>query len=145
MRLTAWCVAALALAPGLASALDYRSVAVAAPLFDTPSKQGKKEWVILKDTPVEVIVSLDQWVKVRDAAGTIAWMERKALSARRTVIVTGDNVPVRQQADVASPLAFTAARDLVLEMLDKSATGWIKVKHRDGTQGFVRATDVWGE
>jgi len=46
---------------------------------------------------------------------------------------------------VASPLAFSAARDLVLEMLDKSTTGWVKVKHRDGTQGFVRATDVWGE
>lgn len=137
-------VAALAL-PGAAAALDYRSLNQVGVMYDAPSIKGKKLWVVHRGTPVEAIISLDQWVKVRDASGSIAWIERKALSATRTVIVTAASAEVRQKADQASPVAFTAGRDLLLELLDKSSTGWVKVKHRDGATGYIRATDVWGE
>lgn len=139
------CVATALALPGVAAALDYRSVAEATVLYDTPSAQGKKLFVVTKGTPLEVVVGLDQWVKVRDSAGTIAWIARKALSAQHTVIVTAPTADVRQQADAAAPLAFQAAHDVVLEMLDKNAAGWVKVRHRDGSTGYVRATDVWGE
>ena len=146
MRTLALLLSAVALAlPGAAAALDYRSLNQVGVMYDTPSIKGKKLWVVHRGTPVEAIISLDQWVKVRDAAGSIAWIERKALSATRTVIVTAASAEVRQKADAASPLAFTAGRDLVLEFVDKSSTGWVRVKHRDGASGYIRATDVWGE
>jgi SH3-like domain-containing protein len=147
MRPYGFLLAAFAIAaPGVASALDYRSVSEVAVLYDAPSVKGKKLWVIQRGTPVEVVISLDQWIKVRDMTGTIAWIERKSLAGQRTVIVTSPTAEVRQQADAASPLAFTAAKDVVLDLVDKAPTnGWVKVKHRDGSQGYVRATDVWGE
>ncbi len=139
-------LAALAIAlPGVASALDYRSVGEVAVLYDSPSTKGKKLWVIQRGTPIEVVISLDQWVKVRDQTGTIAWIERKSVANQRTVIVIPQMAEVRQQPEPASPLAFSAAKDVVLDLVDpKPAGGYLKVKHRDGAQGYVRQADVWG-
>ena len=90
-------VAAFALigAAGAAPALDFRSVDVpAAILYDSPSQQGKKLYLIRAQTPVEVVVPLAGWVKVRDAEGTLAWVEARNLGERRTLVVTAPRAPM---------------------------------------------------
>ncbi|MCL2656582.1 MAG: SH3 domain-containing protein [Betaproteobacteria bacterium] len=145
MHLSRFLLTALAIAlPGMASALDFRSAGEVAVLYDAPSTKGKKLWIIARGTPVEVVISLDKWVKVRDASGTIAWIERASLADQRTVIVTAATAEVRQAANASSPLVFSAVKDVVLNVLDNPNTGWIKVKHRDGSTGYIRASDVWG-
>ena len=55
-------------AAAAAPAADYRSVNVpAAILYDAPSLAGKKLYLIKAQTPVEIIVRLEGWLKVRDA------------------------------------------------------------------------------
>lgn len=134
----------LALAAAQAGASDFRSLAEPAILYDAPSKQGKPMFVIQRYTPVEAIVNIDRWVKVREPAGSMLWLERRQLSEKRTVIVTAARADIRQKPDGAAPLAFEAVKDVVLELADKPADGWVKVKHRDGTVGFIRANQVWG-
>ena len=143
--LAAWLSAAAIAFPGAAAALEYRAVGEVSVLYDAPSKQGKKLFVIQRGTPIEVIVDLEQWAKVRDASGGIAWIERKSLTSARTVIVTAPTAEIHQQADAASPLAFAAEKDVILQFSEKLTSGWVRVKHRDGTSGFARAQDVWGE
>ena len=63
-----------------ANAIEYRTVDAVAVLYDAPSQRGSKLFVIRRDTPVEVVVSLEGWSKVRDAAGGLAWIEKKYLS-----------------------------------------------------------------
>ena len=53
--------------------LDYRSVAGNAILYDAPSLKGVKHFIIASGTPVEVILNQDNWAKVRDSAGNIAY------------------------------------------------------------------------
>ena len=36
------------------------------------------------------------------------------------------------------------AADLRLELVDAPASSWVKVRHRDGITGYMRAADVWG-
>ena len=134
----------LALAAAQAGASDFRSLAEPAILYDAPSKQGKPMFVIQRYTPVEAVVNIDRWVKVREPAGSMLWLERRQLSDKRTVIVTAARADIRQKPDSAAPLAFEAVKDVVLELADKPADGWVKVKHRDGTVGFIRANQVWG-
>ncbi len=58
----------------------YRSVNVpAAILYDAPSLAGKKLYLIKAQTPVEIIVRLEGWLKVRDAEGSLAWIEARNL------------------------------------------------------------------
>ncbi len=135
----------LALAAAGAGASDFRSLAEPAILYDAPSKQGKPLFVIQRHTPVEMVVTIDRWVKVREPAGSLLWLERRQLAEKRTVIITAARADIRQKPDAAAPLAFEAVKDVVLELGDKPpADGWIGVKHRDGTGGFIRINQVWG-
>ena len=82
-------------------ALEYRSVATPAILYDAPSDQGRKLYIIAKQTPVEVVVSLEKWVKVRDMGGGLTWIERSRLSEHRTLQVSAARATVRQKPEEA--------------------------------------------
>ena len=136
-------VAALGLA-GPAWAIDYRSLTEAAPAYDAPSAKAKPLFVVLAGTPVELVVSLEGWSKVRDGRGDLAWIEKKYLSEKRNVIVRLERAQIRAAADEKAALVFEAERDVVLELLEAAPGGWLKVRHRDGQSGFVKAPQVWG-
>ena len=133
---------ALLAAPALA--LEFRSADTAAVLYDAPSQKGSRLFVIRRGTPVEVVVSLEGWAKVRDADGGLAWIEKKNLVERRTLIVTATRASVRQSADESAPLVFEAEKGVALEFVEAAAAGWARVRHADGQSGFVRANQVWG-
>jgi SH3-like domain-containing protein len=135
----------LALLPAAASALEYRAVGAAkAVLYDAPSAQGKKLYVVGQGYPVEVIVNLGDWLKVRDNHGSLSWIEAKQLATKRTVLVTQPQVELRQAADATSPLLGRLEKDVVVELVEPATNGWIKVKHRDGLVGYISAASVWG-
>lgn len=123
---------------------DFRSLAEPAILYDAPSKQGKPLFVIQRHTPVEVVVNIDRWTKVREPAGSLLWVERRVLAEKRTAIITAARADIRQRPDSAAPLAFEAVKDVVLELTDKPADGWVRVKHRDGSTGYIRINQIWG-
>jgi SH3-like domain-containing protein len=129
-----------------ASAADFRSVQEsAAVLYDAPSRQATPLFVVSRSYPLEVIVNLEAWVKVRDHAGALTWIEKKSLSDKRMVLVTAPSVEARQRADDGAPAAFSAAQNVALELLEVSPNGWLRVRHADGAVGFVRAASVWGD
>lgn len=130
--------------PGASWGLEFRSVADAAVLYDAPSRQAKRLFVIARHTPVEVVVTVEGWTKVRDAAGDIAWIEKRLLADQRMLIVTALRGEVRRQPDESAPLMFESDKDVVLELVEAAPPGWAKVRHRDGQTGFVHVTQVWG-
>ena len=139
-------VLALVLMPVAASALEFRSVAVPkAVLYDAPSAAAKKILLLSQFYPVEVIVNLGDWLKVRDAQGAISWVEAKQLSSKRMVLVKVNSAEIRLAADPASKLVATIEKDLVLEVLEiMPSSGWLKVKHRDGVIGYILNSSIWG-
>jgi SH3-like domain-containing protein len=125
-------------------AIEYRTVDAAAVLYDAPSQRGSKLFVIRRGTPVELVVNLEGWSKVRDADGGLAWIEARYLAKRRTVIVTAARAQIRQSADESAPVVFEAEKNVALVYLEVAPGGWAKVRHREGQVGFVRASQVWG-
>lgn len=137
-------LAGLACAWGVQAA-EFRTVADnAAVMYDAPSKASTPLYVASRFYPLEVIVNLDAWVKVRDHTGTLSWVEKRALSTRRMVIVTAPNVEVRSRPDDASPLAFQATQNVALDLVEIVPDGWLRVRHPDGATGYVRSGLVWG-
>lgn len=140
-------IIAVALMFGQAAAVaaaDFRSVAEpAAVLYDAPSAKARKLYIVNRGYPLEVVVQVEGWLKVRDAAGELSWVEAKALDNVRNVLLR-TAVTVRQKPADDAPAAFEAQRDLLLEIVDGVTGGWIHVRHRDGMSGYVRAADVWG-
>jgi SH3-like domain-containing protein len=137
-------LAALTL-PALAWALDYRSVSVPRAIFyDAPSAQSKKLYVAHQYYPVEVIVNLGEWIKVRDVRGEFAWIEAKQLDQKRTVIVRVPQAEAREAADMSAKPIFRAEQDVALELMENTGNGWVKVRHRDGLIGYVQISQIWG-
>ena len=131
-------------AAGGVAASDFRSIAEPAVLYDAPSQRANKLFVIGRDVPVEVIASDGTWVKVRDHTGELAWIERKALSERRTLVVSAPVAEVREKPDEQSPVAFQAQQGVLLELIEADRTGWVRVRHADGSGGYLRISQVWG-
>lgn len=145
VRLAMFCAAMLTAASG-AHALEYKSVGAApAVLYDAPSAKGRKLFVAPRGMPVEVVLTYGTWTKIRDAAGDLAWVESKMLTSKRNVVVTSTSSRVREAAADSAAIAFTADKGVLLERLDSASMAWVKVRHRDGQSGFVRASEVWGE
>ena len=132
--------------PVVALALDFRSVAVPkAVLYDAPSSAAKKVLLLSQNYPVEVVVNLGDWLKVRDAQGGLNWVEAKQLSNKRTVMVTANKSEVRFAAEATSALVATVEKDVLLDVADvKLNNGWLKVKHRDGLTGYILTSSTWG-
>jgi SH3-like domain-containing protein len=137
---------------GAPDAAEYRSTTDGATvLYDAPSGKAKPLFILGRDTPLEVIVPVEGWSKVRDAGGTIGWVEKKALADKRTLVVRVALADVRANPDDNAPVVFRAEQNVLLDLAEAaasaaalSAPGWVKVRHRDGQSGFVRITQVFG-
>ncbi len=61
-------------------------------LHEAPSGSTKKSFIVTRGYPLEVIVSLKEWKKVKDHEGLINWIKTSDLSSKRTVLnLKGDN------------------------------------------------------
>jgi SH3-like domain-containing protein len=128
-----------------ANAAEFRSIAEnGTPMYDAPSVRAKKLFVASRQYPVEVVINIDAWVKVRDQAGDLTWVEKKTLSDKRTVIVTAAVADIRQTANDQAVLVFQAQQGVALEVAEQPAGGWIKVRHAEGQSGYVKINQVWG-
>ncbi len=137
-------LAAALAAPG-AFAAEFRSLGERpAILYDAPSVRADRLFVASRHHPFEVLVKLDQWTKVRDANGEVAWVENRAWGERAMVLVTVPLADVRAAPNAQSALVFEAYKQVVLEIAEPPADGWVKVRHRDGQSGYIRTSHVWG-
>jgi SH3-like domain-containing protein len=138
-------VLALALAALPAAGAEYRALGERpAILYDAPSTRADRLFVASRLYPFEVLVKLEQWTKVRDANGEVAWVENDALGTRATVLVTVPLADVRAAPGAESGLVFEAYKHVILEIVEPPTGEWLKVRHRDGQQGFIRVAHIWG-
>jgi SH3-like domain-containing protein len=132
-------------ASNTAYALEYVSVAdSSAILYDANSTKSKKLFVISRFTPLEKVVNLKNWIKVRDRSGTLAWIERRAVSDKHYVVVTVALASVRQAPELGAPVVFQVSQNVAMESLGINGGGWIKARHQDGSVGYMRSIEVWG-
>ncbi|MEO8486241.1 MAG: SH3 domain-containing protein [Betaproteobacteria bacterium] len=151
-RAAAIVLAALAAAAAPLLAADFRATAEAPTvLYDAPSAKARPQFVFGRDVPLEVLVNVDAWTKVRDLGGTIGWIPNKSLSDKRVLQVRASGADVRATADESAPIVFRAEPNVLLELAEPASSagntaspGWVKVRHRDGAAGFARVSQVFG-
>jgi SH3-like domain-containing protein len=125
-------------------ALEYRStVRNGVILYDAPQESSTKRFVLSANVPLEILAEQGNWLRVRDRDGTLAWLTKADVSTTRYVQVNR-LAEVRKDAAANSALLFKVERNVVIELLQDTRTGWLKIKHRDGAIGYIRIEDVWG-
>jgi SH3-like domain-containing protein len=130
-----------------AIAAEYQSVGnEPAVLFDAPTLRGTRTAIAPRGMPLEIIVAQGDWARVRDSQGGLAWVEKKALVAKRTVVATDPGpLDVHASPDDAAPVVFRVQHGVLMDLAAPPSGGWVSVRHRDGQAGFVRVGSVWGE
>ena len=135
-----------ALLAGTASgAAEYRSVgAEAAVLFDGPSEYAERRFVVVRGTPLLVISSLGQWIKVQDIDGAVLWVRLADLTGLHTVM-TAVATQAYERPHESSEVVMRFERGVILQFVEPaSEPGWVSVRHRDGTLGYMRVGELWG-
>ena len=143
---------ALLVAAGAAHGADFKvtndSPTIA---YDAPSAKARAQFLFGRDVPVEVIVQVEGWTKVRDVGGTIGWIANASLADRRELVVRTPVAEIRASPEDSAPLVFRAEQNVLLELAETATSaattatpGWVKVRHRDGQSGFVRIAQVFG-
>ena len=145
------CALTVALAASWVTAAEFRATADATVLYDAPSAKAKPLFVLGRDVPLEVIVPVEAWIKVRDVGGTIGWVEKRALADRHTLVVRAPVADIRANPDENAAVVFRAEQNVLLELAEPASSaattampGWVGVKHRDGQTGYVRISQVFG-
>lgn len=125
---------------------EFRSVSVSKTiLYEAPSATTKRVYLVSEGYPLEVIVNLGDWLKVRDPYGTLSWVESKNLQSKRTVIVKVDKTNIFKEPELKSALLANIEKDVVIELSDPLITsGWIKVRYQQDLDGYIQASQVWG-
>lgn len=114
-------------------------------LYDGLSTKANKTFILSRFHPVEILVKLDKWTKVRDADNTVGWMENTFIGEKKFVQVVSGTAEIRAAPNGNATIVFEAQRAVLLEVTGASSTdGWLPVRHRDGQSGFVRISQVWG-
>jgi SH3 domain protein len=137
---------------GIAQAADFKVTSDAPTIaYDAPSAKARAQFLFGRDVPLEVIVQVEGWTKVRDVGGTIGWIANASLADRRMLVVRTPTAEIRASPDDAAPILFRAEQNVLLELAESatssantSTPGWVKVRHRDGQTGFVRIAQVFG-
>ena len=115
-------------------------------LFQGPSNVTEKMFIVTEGYPLEVLVSLKDWKKVKDHNGKISWIESKYTHNERTVIILKDNAVIFNQANDKSHKLANVDKFVVLKLNSSMLVGdWGQVKTQiEGLIGFINSREVWG-
>ena len=120
-------------------------------LYDALSARAKPLFVYGRDVPLETLVSVEGFTKVRDSSGTIGWIANRALADKRMLVVRASIADVRANPEDGASVVFRAEQSVLLELAEPATSaaatatpGWVKVRHRDGQVGFIRVAQVFG-
>lgn len=108
-----------------------------------PSTQYPIQWVFSRrGMPVEVTAEFDTWRRIRDREGAEGWVMQGMLTAKRSVMVSGEIRTLRREpSPSARPIA--RAEPGVIAKLLRCRDEWCEVDGGD-YRGWLKRSDVWG-
>jgi len=109
-----------------------------------PGDDYRALWVYgVRGTPLQVVAETDDWRRVCDPDGGVAWVHKRTVEARRTVMRTAPgDLPIHRGPSEAAPTeAVLVSRSLA--SLDRCRDGWCKIAAAH-LSGWVKQGEIWG-
>jgi len=108
-----------------------------------PGDQYPIEWVLKRrDMPVEILVAVEHWRKIRDWEGTLGWVHEKMVHTRRAAMVTGGTRALHQNPAPTAPIVARAEAGVIGRLLECQG-GWCRIEAGDYS-GWVQRGEIWG-
>jgi SH3-like domain-containing protein len=135
--------AALFLLASTATAAEYASVLKdEVNVRSGPDTKTEVLWTLFKGFPLQVTSRQGNWAQVVDYEGDKGWIASFLLSKEKTVIVKVDSANLRAGAGQQYEIVAEIKRGVVFAPLTTQGE-WVKVKHADGTTGWIFSKLLW--
>jgi SH3-like domain-containing protein len=97
--------------------------------------------------PVKVIAETEDWRKIIDPDGTMVWVHKRNLDAKRTLIIHpstagATHIMLYKKADLGAKIIAKIAYNSICEIIE-SENGWRKIRIGNYV-GWIIAKDAWG-
>ena len=115
-------------------------------LYEGPSASTKKLYIVTEGYPLEIMVNLKDWKKVKDHTGNSSWIQSNFVDKNRTVMTIKGNVNLYHKASLQSSKLGQISEFVILNLNSTLVTdGWVNVQSQlEGLTGYVRIDKVWG-
>lgn len=110
---------------------------------ESPSTKSQIKWVLGKGFPLQVISSKGKWLKVRDFENDTGWVYEPLTSRKGHMVVKKKIVNIRSGPGTKYRIKAQAKYGVVFQTL-KQIDGWAKVRHQNGTTGWISRKLLWG-
>jgi SH3-like domain-containing protein len=100
-------------------------------------------WHVDRGYPLQVIDSQKDWYRVRDFEGDVGWVYKPLTAGTAHVVVKKPEINVRSGPGTNYRIVAKAREGVVFRTLARQK-GWVKVRHQNGTTGWVARHLVWG-
>ena len=108
-----------------------------------PGRKYPVRWVYQRrNLPVRVIGEHENWREVRDPWGEEGWLHSSLLSGRRTAMVSGDLVAMRDGSSATAPVLMYLERRVIVTV-EACRAGWCRISV-DGRAGWLPSATVYG-
>lgn len=101
-------------------------------------------WEVFKGFPLKVIRKQNSWTEVMDFEGDTGWIYGPLLSNQANLIVKVDTANMRVGAGKDYEIVASVKYGVVFTPIEKDGD-WIRVRHDDGTSGWIYAQLLWPE
>jgi len=110
-----------------------------------PGTRYPVDWVYTRhELPFEVIAEFDDWWKVRDWQGAEGWVHKTFLSAKRTIVITGERRRLRAEPDSNSPTLAFLDPDVIARLLTcPHGRDYCKIEVQN-FEGWLKRDEFWG-
>ena len=146
IKTATWLALAFPLIVGAVPCLAAEYVSVnkdGANIRSAPDAKKELLWEVFKEFPLQVIKREKEWVQVKDFEGDQGWIYANLVSAKeKRVIVKANTANLRSEPKKDGKSVATVKYGVVFTPLEKKGE-WLKVKHEDGTSGWISNTLVW--
>ncbi len=125
------------------SAAEYVSVAKDGVNIRSGPDTGKEIlWEVFKGFPLKVAKRRGKWAQVIDFEGDKGWIYAPLLSKKKTLIVTANISNMRIGPGKDYEVMATVKYGVVFSPVETEGD-WVKVKHEDGTSGWIYKKLLW--
>jgi len=124
-------------------AAEYASIAKNdATVRSGPDIKKEALWTLFKGYPVQIVTRKGNWAQIVDFEGDKGWIATSLLSKEKTAIIKVSSANLRTGAGTDYEIVAEAKQGVVFKTV-ASEKGWVKVKHADGTIGWVLGKLLW--
>lgn len=108
-----------------------------------PSTKDQVAMELFQGYPLKVLEKKGDWIKVSDFENDTGWIYKTLVGPNNTVIVNAKStINMRAEPSTTAAIVANVERGVVLTRITTKGD-WVKVKHAQGTEGWISKSLLW--